>query len=97
MHAPFLLTGETVREQFDCVALIEQFGSVNGTLALARHDVSDGVRELAASRGMYFSLLDEAAYATYDRELFIDTLNDWGWFGELSKSPSWYTGRAWTV
>jgi hypothetical protein len=30
-------------------------------------------------------------YLTYDRHLFVGTLDDWGWFGEGS-APAWYTG-----
>ena len=29
-------------------------------------------------------------------ERFIDTLNDWGWFGDKSSRPEWYTGAPWT-
>jgi hypothetical protein len=34
-----------------------------------------------------------AAYRQYDRKLFIDTLNDWRWFGREDEKPSWYTSR----
>jgi len=32
-------------------------------------------------------------YKKYDRQLFVDTLNDWGWFGERGRDPSWHTGK----
>jgi hypothetical protein len=41
---------------------------------------------------MYCSEVDEAAYSKYDRELFTETLSDWGWFGDASAFPDWYTG-----
>jgi hypothetical protein len=37
-----------------------------------------------------------ADYRQYDRDLFIDTLNDWQWFGQGGEAPSWYTGKKWS-
>jgi hypothetical protein len=37
-----------------------------------------------------------AGYRQYDRNLFIDTLNDWQWFGQEGEAPSWYTGKKWS-
>ncbi|MFI5057322.1 MAG: hypothetical protein ACHQLQ_03985 [Candidatus Acidiferrales bacterium] len=34
-------------------------------------------------------------YRQYNRDLFIDTLNDWQWFGQKGEQPSWYTGKKW--
>ena len=34
------------------------------------------------------------SYCKYDRELFIDTLEDWGWRGPMAMRPSWYTGKS---
>ncbi len=45
--------------------------------------------------GYYCSAIDPESYSTYDRETFIDTLNDWGYFGEISNTPKWYSGQAW--
>ncbi len=42
---------------------------------------------------MYCSEVDEEAYSQYNRELFVETLNDWGWFGDSSAIPEWYTGH----
>ena len=59
-------------------------------------DLEDRQRflEWARREGLYPSLLGES-YRAYDRELFIDTLNDWGWYGG-GDPPSWYTGRPWS-
>jgi len=35
------------------------------------------------------------AYLDYDRDVFIDALNDWGWTG-TGAPPPWYTGAPWT-
>ena len=45
--------------------------------------------------GYYCSALNFEHYKNYDRQYFIDTLNDWGYFGDASKKPHWYTGQSW--
>jgi hypothetical protein len=35
-------------------------------------------------------------YGEFDRQLFEQTLNDWGWYGADEARPPWYTGAAWT-
>jgi hypothetical protein len=44
---------------------------------------------------LYVSRLADS-YATFDRKLFIETLNDWGWFAQDRAAPHWYTGRPWS-
>jgi hypothetical protein len=36
----------------------------------------------------FVSLLGDI-YAAYDRQLFLETLADWGWCGPLDQRPSW--------
>lgn len=36
------------------------------------------------------------SYATYDRDVFSATLDDWQWFGE-GPPPTWYTGKTWSA
>jgi hypothetical protein len=43
----------------------------------------------------YFVLELASHYGNYDPQLFIDTLNDWGFFGQDADRPEWYTGRPW--
>jgi hypothetical protein len=38
-------------------------------------------------------MLDGAAYARYERQLFVDTLADWGYFGPAP--PPWHRDRYW--
>ena len=75
--------------------LIMRFGTVKGTVVWLG-DAAGRRRELgaAAAAGMAVSFLSPT-YEVYDRELFIGTLNDWGWRGETDP-PTWYTGRSWT-
>jgi hypothetical protein len=47
-----------------------------------------------ADDARYFSQLGPS-YLKYERALFVDTLNDWEWFGTGSPPP-WYTGEPWT-
>jgi hypothetical protein len=47
----------------------------------------------AVSRLGYFATrINVVAYSNYDRTAFVDTLNDWGWFGPEEQRPGWYTG-----
>ena len=43
----------------------------------------------------FCSLLSDESYGQFDRELFVATLNDWGWFGD-GQPPDWYEGTPWT-
>lgn len=73
--------------------LIENFGGSDGTIVTT----FDYTRDFAELKelGFYCSALADS-YATYNRTLFVDTLNDWGFFGESNRKPSWYTGKNWT-
>jgi hypothetical protein len=55
----------------------------------------DPIADLRSRQGYGSSDLS-AVYRQYQRELFIDTLNDWQWFGEKGEAPSWYTGKSWS-
>ena len=72
-----------------------RFGTVEGTVVWLG-DATHRRRELEAADavGMAVSFLSPT-YEVYNRELFIDTLNDWGWRGETDP-PAWYTGRPWS-
>jgi hypothetical protein len=54
----------------------------------------DDIREVRRVCGYAASNLSPD-YRRYARQLFIDTLNDWQWFGEKGAAPSWYTGKKW--
>jgi hypothetical protein len=42
----------------------------------------------------YISVL-ASGYGDYNRQFFIDTLDDWQFFGPDSERPAWYTGKVW--
>ncbi len=79
---------------FTCL-LVKDFGSVMGTIVMPM-DVEQEVLSKIRKTGYFLSRLNPESYCKYDRELFIDTLNDWGYFGPASKRPGWYTGKPWT-
>jgi hypothetical protein len=76
--------------------VVPQFGSTEGMLCGLRPTL-EGQRELqqrAEASGMGWSVLGPS-YLRYDRSLFVDTLNDWGWCAP-GPPPAWYTGEPWT-
>jgi hypothetical protein len=77
------------------VALLPDFGGKLGTVIVPIAG-EHGVEQLAAKeQGVHFSQLAES-YCSFDRDLFVATLNDWGWFGPEDAKPDWYTGEAWS-
>ena len=74
-------------------AYVAQFGGPSGTLVVA--DVDRERCSLAAATGHYVSKVGES-YRRFDRKLFIETLNDWGWFRPGDTKPVWYTGKPWS-
>jgi hypothetical protein len=91
VEAPFELVSETGEVQWFEVHVLE-FGGPKGTVA---GNQDSGLDDLRKRLGYYPSNL-YPGYRTYARQLFIDTLNDWGWFGEPGKEPPWYTGQPWS-
>jgi len=89
--APFELVAESGSVgRFE--AHILDFGGPNGTVVGSKDSEGDDIRKRL---GYYYSNLFPS-YRTYHRQLFIDTLNDWGWFGEKGNAPPWYTGKPWS-
>jgi hypothetical protein len=55
----------------------------------------DYIGDIRSGHGYASSDLS-ANYRQYDRDLFVDTLNDWQWFGQKGEQLSWYTGKKWS-
>ncbi len=89
VRAPFNLPDVST----PCFAWVTSFGSSHGTVVTGRRSANEDIRAIAESRSMYCSEIDEESYSRYDRDLFVETLNDWGWYGDLSAVPEWYTGQ----
>jgi hypothetical protein len=93
IQSPFVLTTADNRT-IQYSLLIENFGSKPGTLILSTDEMTEF--STAEQFGYFCSTLNPDSYSTYDRANFIDTLNDWGYFGDTSKKPNWYSGKAWS-
>ena len=89
IEIPFLL--QTDKGMIKYILLIKSFGSENGTLIITTDDM--GVFGVAQKFGFYCSALNPCCYNKYDRENFIETLVDWGYFGLPENKPDWYTGH----
>lgn len=90
--APCVL--ETGEGEYTFAALVHDFGRPKGTLVVVPSD-REVLVEAARARGYFPSCLYES-YEAYERQLFIDTLNDWQWFGNDGERPDWYTGKPWS-
>jgi hypothetical protein len=77
------------------IALIRHFGSEAGTLITTLTADTPAVRRVANSATYFVSLLNAESYSRYDRKKFIDTLNDWRYFG-ADPPPPWYSGEPWS-
>jgi hypothetical protein len=92
IQSPFyVLTKNEKKLKFDL--FVENFGSQKGMIVMSISNMH-GLKAVKEN-GFSFSALNFKRYSIYDRQLFIDTLNDWGYFGDLTKTPEWYTGQPW--
>jgi hypothetical protein len=89
--APFTVQSGDGR-LFTYEAHVLDFGGAKGSVIGV---LDDKLRDLRATQGYYISNL-APTYRRYDPQFFIDTLNDWGWFGPTAIRPAWYTGKSWS-
>ena len=68
------------------LALIKEFGSPKGTLICSRSVCPEGYSE---EYKYFVSVLSHDYYFPYHRTDYIEMLQDWGWFGEDFRKPSW--------
>ena len=86
---PFVLTGPDA-QAIEFIALVHDFGAPGGALVCSFQNWPS-LKEPVEGHGYFLSGLNPDSYSRYDRQHFIDTLEDWGWFGKGAR-PSWYTG-----
>jgi len=87
--APFTVqSGESITYE----AHVMDFGGPKGTVVGVLDDKLDDCR---ATQGFYTSNLAPSYYRC-ERQHFIATLNDWGWYGPERLRPVWYTGKSWS-
>ncbi len=77
---------------YEYLGLVHEFGCENGTLIGSADTCPEGN---SLERDYFLSLLGDG-YGQYDRQMFVDTLNDWQWFGKEVEKPVWYTGKPWS-
>lgn len=71
---------------------IRNFGGPIGTVFIAGESFDVGIGDcalIAKQQGYFFSRLNAEVYGTFDREVFVETLTDWGYFGESGVAPEW--------
>ena len=90
--SPFVAELDGTRVEL--LGLVHQFGRRVGTVISVIDEPSASVT-FPADEDYYASQLS-SRYAEYDRQYFIDTLDDWQFFGEDSERPSWYSGKPWS-
>jgi cytosine/adenosine deaminase-related metal-dependent hydrolase len=89
--APFAV--ETAEEELiTSEAHVLDFGGPKGAVVGV---LDDKLSDCRATQGYYCSNL-APSYRRYVRQHFIETLNDWGWFGRAEFRPAWYTGKSWS-
>ena len=76
------------------LGLVHRFGRRIGTLIKVLHEPSEKSPHPAGD-DYYWSILGPG-YCRYERQSFIDTLDDWQFFGPEAERPEWYTGKSWT-
>ena len=80
--------------QIECIGFVHHFGRRVGTLISVHEQPSSLIDLVTSGRDDdYFISVLGAGYADYNRQLFIDTLDDWQFFGADSERPSWYSGK----
>jgi len=90
--SPFVATSADGRTH-EHLGLVHRFGRRLGTLIRVLHELSEKSPHPAGD-DYYFSILGPA-YGHYERQLFIDTLDDWQFFGPDPERPKWYSGKVW--
>ena len=91
--APFeLILASSVRTRVP--VLLRNFGGPKGMLIVADYSESlkTGWAEEAVRAGYGFSVMSEPeAGEEYERDVSIEVLADWGWYGSESERPAWLT------
>ena len=85
VESPFILN----RVRFPI--FVKHFGSYSGTIIIDMDDIDTA--DDVIPKQYYWSGINPINYREYDRDHFINTLEDWGWFGPESKKPSWYADK----
>ena len=98
VEAPFCVKeGKTA---YHVPVYLPDFGGKKGAALLVaempefKRDVK--VEECVKRHGFFLSVMNYDVYRRFDRQSFIDTLDDLQYFGKPELKPEWYTGKPWT-
>jgi hypothetical protein len=69
--------------------LLRQFGAREGMLLVADSKILKEAEDELVESGYGYSVLGGGGYEQYARDMFIETLRDWGWSGLESEQPRW--------
>jgi hypothetical protein len=84
-HELRLADGNTIEVE----AFLPDFGGPNGAVAVSLHD-DERCRQAASTQHFVSGLGD--SYRAFERGLFKETMDDWGWYGPSERRPEWNSG-----
>jgi hypothetical protein len=89
IEAPFSLVMDS-GATFVARLLLRNFGAANGMLIVTDYSAVRPYAEDLVAAGFGYSTLSEPSIdEKYNREFFLDMLQDWGWSGAAYLRPSW--------
>jgi hypothetical protein len=91
VELPFVFLASNSKS-LTALVLIKKFGNSHGTIIISINDDFKSFFQEAETAGYYCSALNPLSYSKYNREIFVETLNDWGWYGDEDRKPTWYSG-----
>lgn len=82
--------------RMDCIGFVHQFGRRVGTIVSVLDQPSSLVDLVSGwqDEDCFISVLT-ASYGSYERQLFIDMLDDWQFYGAKLERPAWYGDKCW--
>ena len=78
------------------LGLVRDFGSSLGALLFCQGFAPSASQQASLKTAGYFWSELYPSYAEFAAPRFVDTLNDWGFYGKQSDQPVWFTGEPWS-
>ena len=92
--SPFVITTPNGGE-YEHLGLIHDFGRRIGTLVSVLGEPSAQVPR-PTGEDYSWTIIGGPGSGRYERQLFIDILDDLQFFGSEADRPQWYSGKSWT-
>lgn len=91
IEAPFFLKNND--KKIECVAYLPDFGSTNGMvinlIKPPEFELDPELETLCQNLGLFFSSINEEEYKLYNKNIYMETLLDWSYFGSKENKPKW--------